>query len=338
MKKVLKFAIALTCAIAFVGCSDIEESTDSEDTITTENTERSAWSITGSTFTHDPSVIYEKSSGLYWMFYTADGIGVKYSTDGKNWIQGTQIFASAPSWWSQYVPGKTDFNVWAPDISYYNGYYNLYYSVSTFGSNVSCIGLIRCTSIVKGDWVDQGLVLRSTKASKYNCIDPNFVLADKTPYLVFGSWYDGIWIVRLSSGTMKPNKSAVQIADRDLAPSQNALEGPCIWARGNGYYYLFCSYDKCCAGTNSTYNIRYGRSKSITGPYLDKNGVSMLDNGGTVLLKSSGNQIGPGGQTVFTTKSGSTAICYHYYDAKNNGTSTLAIRDIKTVNGWPVLY
>ena len=338
IKKVFKFALALTsCALIFTACNSlVEDESSSTDEAGSETVDRSAWSISSSTFTHDPSIIYEESSGLYWMFYTADGIGVKYSTDGKTWNQGTQIFSSAPSWWSEYVPSKTDFNVWGPDISYYNGYYNLYYSVSTFGSNVSCIGLIRCTSIYKGDWVDQGLVIRSTASSKYNCIDPNFVLAGSTPYLVFGSWYDGIWISRLSSGTMKPNKTAVQIADRDL--SANAIEGPCIWARGNGYYYLFCSYDVCCAGTSSTYNIRYGRSTSITGPYYDKDGVSMLDNGGTVLYSSKSNQIGPGGQSVFTTKSGGTAMCYHYYDSKNNGTATLAIRDIKTVSGWPVFY
>jgi len=338
IKKVTRFALAAACLIALVGCDNsiaVDETTE-VDEITTSEESRSAWSISGSTFTHDPSIIYEESSGLYWMFYTADGIGVKYSTDGKTWYQGTQIFSSAPSWWSTYVPSKTDFNVWAPDISYYNGYYNLYYSVSTFGSNVSCIGLIRCTSIYKGDWSDQGMVIRSRSSSKYNCIDPNFVLAGSTPYLVFGSWYDGIWISRLSSGTMKPNKSAVQIADRDL--SSNAIEGPCIWARGNGYYYLFCSYDVCCAGTSSTYNIRYGRSTSITGPYYDKSGVSMLDNGGTVLYSSKSNQIGPGGQSIFTTAAGKTAMCYHYYDANNSGTATLAIRDIKTVSGWPQFY
>ncbi len=339
LKKVLKLAALLSfSSIIFLSCSNsLTKEDDWEDfTVEVKDASLSSYAISGSTFAHDPTIIYEESAGLYWMFYTADGIGVKYSSDAKTWYQGTQIFASAPSWWATYVPSKTDFNVWAPDISYYNGKYNLYYSVSTFGSNVSCIGLMQCTSILKGDWVDMGLVIRSTSSSKYNCIDPNFVLAGKTPYLVFGSWYDGIWISRLSSGTMKPNKSAVQIADRDL--SSNAIEGACIWNRGNGYYYLFASYDVCCNGVNSTYNIRYGRSKSITGPYLDKNGNSMLDNGGTVLYSSKSNQIGPGGQCIFTTALGNTAMGYHYYDKNNNGTATLGIRDIKTVSGWPTLY
>ena len=108
------------------------------------------------------------------MFYTADGIGVKYSSDGKTWYQGTQIFPSKLSWWSQYAPQKTDFNIWAPEIVYYNGAYWLYYSVST-GTKQSCIGLMKCSSILKGDWSDQGHVIHSTYSSKWNCIDPAFI-------------------------------------------------------------------------------------------------------------------------------------------------------------------
>ena len=293
---------------------------------------QSTWSTSGSTFTHDPSVIY--ADGLYWMFFTADGIGVKYSSDGKTWNDGVQIFATAPSWWSEYVPNKTDFNIWAPDISYYNGYYNLYYSVSTFGSRVSCIGLIRCTSILKGDWVDMGLVISSTTSSKYNCIDPSFIYAG-APFLVFGSWSNGINIVRLSSGTMKPNAAAKQIATRNQ--SSNSIEGACIWDAGNGYFYLFASFDKCCVGTSSTYNIRYGRSQNVDGPYVDKNGVSMMNGGGTILVQSSGNMIGPGGESLFKTANGGMAIVYHFYDANNNGMATIRINDISIVDGWPAI-
>lgn len=333
IKKVLG-VVSITAVLLLASCSNglVNDELLSDETIT-EDVDRGAWGIYGSTFTHDPSIIYEPSAGLYWMFYTADGIGVKYSSDGHTWYQGQQIFSRAQSWWKNYVPGKTDFNIWAPDISYYNGRYNLYYSVSTFGSNVSAIGLISCSSILRGDWVDQGCVISSSRGSRYNCIDPNFVLAGNTPYLSFGSWSDGIYIVRLSSGNMKPNGSPVQIADRDQG--SNSIEAPYIWNRGNGFYYLFCSYDKCCNGVNSTYNIRYGRSRSVTGPYLDKNNVSMADNGGTWLLGSSGNQIGPGGQALFTTREGKGAMCYHYYDRNNNGVATLGIRDIKTVSGWP---
>ena len=328
MKKILSVLLALSLLAAFVSCSAVDEGE-----VAVTNASRSQWSISGSTFTHDPSIIYESSAGLYWMFYTADGIGVKYSSDGKTWYQGTQVLGSALSWWSTYVPSKTDFNIWAPEIVYYNGNNWLYYSVSTFGSRVSCIGLLKCSSILKGDWSDQGKVLNSTNSSAWNCIDPAFIYDGSAPYLAFGSWSDGIYMVRLSSSTMKPNTSTfTQIADRDL--SSNAIEGASIWKAANGYFYLLCSYDTCCAGTSSTYNIRYGRSKSVKGPYLDQNGTSMCDNGGTTLLASSGNRIGPGGQCIFETKtSGKYALGFHYYNKANSGTATLGIFDIKTANG-----
>lgn len=329
MKRLL--ILGLVVSLVLMSCNNTITGTvsDISDIV---SAERSTWSTSGSTFTHDPSIIYESSADLYWMFYTADGIGVKYSSDGNTWYQGSQVLGSALSWWSTYVPSKTDFNIWAPEIVYYNGYYYLYYSVSTFGSKVSCIGLLRCSSILKGDWTDMGMVINSTSSSAYNCIDPGFIYSG-APYLVFGSWSDGIYMVRLSSSTMKPNATPFQIADRDL--SSNAIEGACVWDRGNGYYYLFASYDLCCLGTSSTYNIRYGRSSSATGTYYDKSGVSMKDNGGTTLIGSSGTRIGPGGQCVFKTKSGGWAMAFHYYDGSNSGTATLQIRDLKTVSGWP---
>ena len=153
--------------------------------------------------------------------------------------------------------------------------------------------------------------------------------------MVFGSWSNGIYIIKLSSSTMKPNASATQIATRNL--SSNAIEGACIWNGGNGYYYLFASFDKCCSGTSSTYSIRYGRSQNVDGPYVDKNGVSLLNGGGSILAQSSGNVIGPGGESVFKTANGGTAIVYHFYDANNNGVATIRINDISFVDGWPTI-
>lgn len=289
--------------------------------------------VCSGTFAHDPSVIY--ADGLYWMFYTADGIGVKYSEDAINWKEGVRIFAKPLDWWKNYVPAKTDFNIWAPDITHYNGKYHLYYSVSTFGSKVSVIGLMQCTSILKGDWVDQGAVIASSTSSKYNCIDPSFIHGT-APFLVFGSFFDGIYMVRLSSATMKPNASPIKIATRNIA--NNAIEGACIWNGGNGYYYLFASFDKCCNGINSTYNIRYGRSQSETGPFFDKDGKSLLEGGGSILIASNGDMIGPGGESVFRMKDGGPAMAFHYYDKKNNGMATLQIKKLNVVDGWPTIY
>lgn len=301
--------------------------------VTIQPVSAAAWNITGSTFTHDPSVIREGST--WWQFYTADGIGVKYSSNGTAWNQGTPIFKSNLSWWNTYVPDKTDRNIWAPDIFYYSGRYWLYYSVSTFGANTSCIGLTSCTSIAKGDWRDDGLVLRSTTSNNYNCIDPG-IIEDTTGniWMSFGSFWSGIKIVQLDKSTMKPISGAAirSVASRPDV-SGNPVEAAYI-VYANGYYYLFVSWDSCCNGVNSTYKIAYGRSTSVTGPYLDQSGKDMLQGGGTLLEQSETRWKGPGGQSVAQNGSGWIMV-RHAYDANNNGTATLRISDLYFTNGWP---
>lgn len=200
---------------------------------------RAAWNITGSTFTHDPTIIKEGST--YWQFYTAPGIGVKYSTNGTNWTNGTKVFASNLSWWSQYVGTVTD--VRAPDVFYANGRYNLYYACSKFGSNTSIIGLVSCSSIAKGDWRDDGLIMRSTSSSAYNCIDPEYI----NGYMAFGSFLNGINIVQVSTTTFKPTGTP------KVTAWDYQIESPSIVKNGN-YYHLFVSKGLCCKGTSSTYD------------------------------------------------------------------------------------
>lgn len=290
------------------------------------------WNITGSTFSHDPTIIRE--SGLWWQFYTADGIGVKYSNDGRHWNQGVQIFSSPLSWWKNYVPNKTDFNIWAPDIFYHNGRYWLYYSVSTFGSNTSCIGLVSCSSILKGDWRDEGLVIRSRSTDNYNAIDPGIVRdAHGNLWMSFGSFWSGIKLVRLDSSTMKPTGSIYSIASRP-GVQHNPIEGSKI-VYHNGYYHLFVAFDSCCQGSNSTYKIAYGRATNITGPYYDRNGVNMMNGGGTILDQSTTRWRGPGAPEPFNTGNGWIMV-HHAYDANNNGTATLRIKDLYwDTAGWP---
>lgn len=173
------------------------------------------------------------------------------------------------------------------------------------------------------------MVLRTTSSNNYNAIDPNLVIdAAGDPWLAFGSFWSGLKITKLDKTTMKPTGSITSIADR---PSNNgAIEGPSITYR-NGYYYLFASIDTCCQGVNSTYKIIYGRSKSITGPYVDKNGVNMLNGGGTILDSGNEQWKGPGGQDIYN----GNVIARHSYDANDNGDPKLLINDLYWTNGWP---
>jgi arabinan endo-1,5-alpha-L-arabinosidase len=287
------------------------------------------WNLTGARVTHDPSII--RDGNMWWIFETGDGLPVKYSSNGLNWSQGTALFSSPRSWWDQWAPNReTRMRVWAPDVHRFNGRVWVYYSVSEWGKNNSAIGLMSCTNIQTGDWRDDGFVLGSREGQQsYNAIDPNLVIdASGNPWLTFGSYFSGIHIVRLDRNTMKPTGSITRIAARS-----GGIEGPTI-VYANGYYYLFVSIDRCCAGVNSTYKIAYGRSTSITGPYRDRNNVDLRNGGGTVLDAGNAQWRGPGGQDV--TQNGSAwVLARHAYDANDNGTPKLLINDLYWVNGWP---
>ncbi|SBT88462.1 arabinan endo-1,5-alpha-L-arabinosidase [Streptomyces sp. DI166] len=290
--------------------------------------------VTGSTVVHAPTMI-RISSGQYLLYATGGGISSKSSNNRIAFSAGADAFGTRPGWWSSYssVP-----EAWAPDISHHGGKYLMYYSVSKFGSNTSAIGLAGSTTGQPGSWTDYGIVYTSNSASDYNAIDPNlFVDSDGKWWLSFGSWWTGIKMIQINPSTGKQlssNTTRYSLASRPTGTK--AVEAPFIVKR-NGYYYLFASYDTCCAGTSSTYKVKVGRATSVTGPYYDRNGVSMMNNGGTPVLESHGRYIGPGGQSIMNDVDGDL-IVYHYYDGQDNGTPKLGINLLNWSTGWPVAY
>lgn len=283
------------------------------------------WNLTGYTTAHDPSIIKEGNS--WYVFYTGQGIQVSRSDNGTYWYQVPQIFLSPLSWWHLYVPKQNYNDVWAPDVKLYNGRVWVYYSISSFGSNTSAIGLVSASSVGAGSWRDDGLVLRTTSSDNYNAIDPNLVIdAAGNPWLAFGSWWSGIKITKLDKNTMKPTGTIYSIASRS-----GGIEGAFVTYR-NGYYYLFASIDHCCQGVNSDYKIVVGRATNITGPYYDKNGVNMMNGGGTIFDAGNVRWKGPGGQSVYNNN----LLVRHAYDAYDNGNPKLLISDLYwDSQGWP---
>jgi arabinan endo-1,5-alpha-L-arabinosidase len=286
------------------------------------------WNLSGDIAVHDPTLIKEGNS--WYTFSTGPGIQVLKSDNGTSWYRVPQIFLNEPSWWNSAVPAQKDLDVWAPDVQWYNGKVWLYYSISTFGSNRSAIGLASANSVGAGQWKDEGIVLQSSTSNNYNAIDPELVIdASGNPWLAFGSFWSGLKIVKLDKNTMKPTGNISSIAARPN--NGGAIEAPSITYR-NGYYYLFASIDSCCKGVNSTYKMVYGRSTSITGPYVDKNGVNMMNGGGTILDTGNVRWKGPGGQDVVN----GNLIVRHAYDATDNGNPKLLISDLLwDTNRWP---
>ncbi|RYE36383.1 MAG: arabinan endo-1,5-alpha-L-arabinosidase, partial [Sphingobacteriaceae bacterium] len=262
---------------------------------------------------HDPVII--KQDSLYYIFCTGQGITNWSSRDMIHWKREKPIFAEAPKWAVDTIPGFKG-HIWAPDISYYNGLYYLYYSVSAFGKNTSAIGVATNKTLHTDDpdyhWVDHGRVIQSYPGkTHWNAIDPNLI-TDKngTPYLAFGSFWDGLKLVKLKKDRLSIDQNPADlltIASRkkdknvnlpatDNNPVDaggNAIEGAFIFKKNN-YYYLFASIDYCCKGPKSTYKMIIGRAKTAQGPYLDESGLPLAHGGGTILLQGDQNWYGVG--------------------------------------------
>jgi arabinan endo-1,5-alpha-L-arabinosidase len=303
--------------------------------------------------THDPSII--KAGNTWYVLATGrtpDGgqFQIRCSTDLHAWRLCGHIFNDIPAWIQRDSPGTRD--LWAPDISYVNGVYRLYYAYSLFGKNTSGIALATNKTMDPRSpdyrWVDRGLVLKSVASDDFNAIDPNFVLDERGHgWLTFGSFWTGIKMRRLEDATgllSAEDTKTYALATRkrpanpgpdepNLPPGWEAIEAPFIVHHG-GYFYLFVSWDMCCRGTKSTYRTMVGRSKHVTGPYLDKDGVPMMEGGGTALLTANQRWLGPGGESVLMDRSGYDIIVFHAYDAQT-GRPALQISTLTWEDGWP---
>lgn len=294
---------------------------------------------TGDVYTHDPALV-AGGDGEPWFVYstgngqTADGnIQIRRSDDGIDWEYAGEVWQEKPDWLAEAVPGVD--NLWAPELYEHDGIWYLYYSASTFGSNLSVIALATNTTLDPDaagyEWVDRGTVISSAGAD-FNAIDPGLVEdAEGTPWLSFGSFWSGLRMVELAwpDGLPVSDAEPLRLADRQSPP--NAIEAPYIQPH-DGYYYLFFSRDFCCQGVDSTYNIAVGRSAEVTGPYLDADGVPLLDGGGTPVLGAVDARIGPGGQSV-----SDGILAYHFYDAELDGAFRLGLARLSWEGGWPVL-
>lgn len=289
---------------------------------------------------HDPMTI--RCGEYFYVFSTgnsADPLLMRRSRNLHNWETLGAVIPDVPAWVQARISGVS--NLWAPDAIYHNGRYYLNYSGSQFGTNTSTIGLLSNATLDPAspdyEWVDEGEIISSAGQNVYyNTIDGAFFRApDGQMWLAFGSFWGGIKLTPLNSATMKPTTTPATLYSIAGRPS-TAIEAPYLYYR-NGYYYLFVNWDTCCQGVDSTYNIRVGRSASVTGPYRDRSGTSMISGGGTLVLSSGQRWIGPGHACIVTVD-GQDFFSYHAYDALHNGRHTLRVNYLEwDAEGWPVV-
>ncbi|KAH8898444.1 putative arabinan endo-1,5-alpha-L-arabinosidase C [Thozetella sp. PMI_491] len=294
----------------------------------------------GDCFTHDPAVI-KRADGKYFRFSTLDGISIRTATDlAGPWTQAGSVIQGAGI---INAPGNTV--LWAPDVSYMRGLYYLFYAVSTSGSKTSTTGYATSPSLDAGTWTDQGAILSSTDSSPYNAIDATLVNGTNPDefYLAWGSYWGQIYQAQVAidghyvfvSGNQK------QIA---YNPNPQYTEGAFLY-RKDSYYYLFLSVGVCCTYTTrptagTEYHVNVCRSTSPTGPFVDKNGNSCTNGGGTTVLASHDNVYAPGGQGVLVDDKYGEVLYYHYLDPTvgvDYSQSKFGFNKLVWVDGWPTV-
>jgi arabinan endo-1,5-alpha-L-arabinosidase len=298
---------------------------------------------------HDPVMI--QADGKYYLFCTGWGISVFSSENMTEWEKEPSVFGrNPPRWTFDAVPGFVG-HIWAPDISYYDGTYYLYYSVSSFGKNTSAMGLVTNKSLDPKSpdykWEDQGMIVQSIPGrDNWNAIDPNLIVDEEGyPWLSYGSFWGGIKMVKLVPNRNKIAEPQrwVTLASRtrtdtlaDADPGDAAIEAPFIFKK-DSLYYLFVSWDYCCRGENSTYKVVVGRSDSVSGPYLDKKGKRMDQGGGSLVIEGDSRWAGVGHNSTYTFD-GMDFLVLHAYDIEDEGHSKLKILPISwDKEGWPVV-
>lgn len=286
---------------------------------------------------HDPSTIIE-SDGVYRFFCTGRGVKLMRETeDGQRLTEG-QLFDrdAIPAWHGNHVPENRG-HLWAPDVIQIGEQFFVYYSVSTFGKNTSAIGLAVGKTLdpksPQWSWEDRGPVILSKPTDRFNAIDPAvFRDPDSNQFVMtFGSFWDGLFLIELDSetGLRADDAEPVHLAK---APE---IEAPFLCRGPSGDYFLFLNWGKCCRGVRSTYEIRVGRSKKVTGPFLDRDGTDLRDRGGTLVAASAGRHIGPGHASILQ-RDDKEWLVHHFYDGDHRGRSRLRMLELQwDAEGWP---
>ena len=295
-----------------------------------------AFGLDGDPRMHDPSTVV-MAGGRFYSYGTGRGLPFSVSDDGWTWRRAGTLMQALPGGRpGPDVIARGGNNTWAPDVIRVGDKYFVYYSAPGTQPKAA-IGLLvgRTLDPESPDyrWEDGGPVVWSDGVEDSNAIDPGLFLdpTDASLWLTYGSYFGYIRLVQLDPRTGKrlhPDKPPVNVAINSEAS---------ILIHRDGWYYLLVTHGSCCAGADSTYNIRMGRARAVTGPYLDNMGIDMLRGGGKLFLGSRGRYIGPGHFGLLDLGDGVQRFSCHYEaDLERGGASVLDIRPLLWRDGWPV--
>ena len=294
-----------------------------------------ALALDGDIVIHDPSTVIQDGEDFY-TYGTGNGMPILSSADGWTWHRAGSLMSAVPAGKpGPDVLAKGGNNTWAPDVIHVGDKFFVYYAAPGTQPK-SAIGLLvgRRLDPQSPDyhWEDAGPVVWSDGIEDSNAIDPGVLLdPDGRLWLTYGSYFGFIRLVELD-----PKTGLRRFPDRkptDIAINSEAS----ILIHHDDWYYLLVTHGSCCQGANSTYNIRMGRARKVTGPYLDNMGVDMIEGGGKLFAAARGRHVGPGHFGRFDFGDGVEKFSLHYEaDLDRGGISVLDIRPLLWRDGWPV--
>jgi arabinan endo-1,5-alpha-L-arabinosidase len=291
--------------------------------------------LDGDILIHDPSTVV-LHEGRYYTYGTGNNLPILVSDDGWTWRREGALMTAVPGGKpGPAVLARGGNNTWAPDLIHIGDKFFLYYSAPGTQPK-SAIGLLigRTLDPHSPDykWEDGGPVVWSDGIEDSNAIDPGVLFdSDGRLWLTYGSYFGYIRLVELDPKTGQ--RRFPKAAPLNISINSEAS----ILIQHDGWYYLLVTHGSCCAGANSTYNIRVGRSRKVTGPYLDNMGIDMLEGGGKLFAGSRGRHIGVGHFGLLDLGQGVQKFSMHYEaDLDRGGVSVLDIRPLLWRDGWPL--
>ena len=275
-------------------------------------------SLGGQIGIHDPSTLVQCNNRLY--TYGTGGSSL-VSDDGFTWRRGTAL------------PRRG----LAPDVIHLGDRYYLYIAANIGAQPRAAINLLSNKTLDPDSpdykWEEGGVVASSDGIEDCNAIDPGVFLDpnDGRLWLVYGSYFGYIRLVELDPKSGK----RLHPSDKPVDLAINCEASDMIFR--DGWYYLLATHGSCCRGADSGYNIRVGRSRKVTGPFLDHESLDMIQGGGKLLIGSSGRMMGPGHFGLIDLGDGVQKFSLHYEaDLERGGASVLDIRPLLWRDGWPV--
>lgn len=279
----------------------------------------------------DPSVI-RAEDGTFYLYATGGNYSIYSSQNMVDWQKVGEVFNDSN--FPKEVRNNRKATLWAPEIRCINGKYVIFYTM-WFGTEwLSAIGYAVADSPT-GPFTDKGILIDSKPINVEQSIDQFYYEDAGKAYLFWGS-FRNIYAVELD---VTPDVNIAIKPETMIQIGGTAYEGSNIWKRGD-YYYMFASTGNFAGGAKSTYRTVVLRSKNVLGPYVDKKGVSMLDNGFEVILDRNDNFAGPGHNAgIIEDDAGQTWMYYHAYQLSNLGLHRQSMLDkvLWDDEGWPYI-